>query len=261
MSNIGKIDSGYIYKTTNLANGKIYIGKHNRESFDEKYYGSGTMLKRAITKYGIDNFSVEIIDWYSTPDEQVTLERKYIRDFNSTDNSIGYNISEGGEGGDPTKGMSPEQYAQWINNLSESHKGYVHSEEWKQKMSERFKGTNNPAYGRPGSNTGKKFTDSHRTKISNALKGVKQGSRSMNCYDLFDGEYKVCEFRGLGEVERYMKKNNIPRGAYRGSIDHQCAFKELNPGRNQHQKITFEAMKKYPNYIIKKRRYRDNTDN
>jgi len=43
-----------IYKTTNLINGKIYIGqsfKHNC-----KYLGSGIFLKRAIKKYGIENF-------------------------------------------------------------------------------------------------------------------------------------------------------------------------------------------------------------
>lgn len=43
-----------IYKTTNKINGKIYIGRYcgNRSS----YLGSGSYLKRAIRKYGKDNF-------------------------------------------------------------------------------------------------------------------------------------------------------------------------------------------------------------
>ena len=44
---------GYIYVTTNLINGRKYIGQHAKPEFDESYYGSGTALKPAIKKYGI----------------------------------------------------------------------------------------------------------------------------------------------------------------------------------------------------------------
>lgn len=33
---------GYIYKTTNLLNKKIYIGQHKCRVFDSDYYGSGS---------------------------------------------------------------------------------------------------------------------------------------------------------------------------------------------------------------------------
>ena len=49
---------GYIYKTTNLINGKIYVGKH-KGAFTEKYLGSGVHLKRAVKIYGKECFSVE----------------------------------------------------------------------------------------------------------------------------------------------------------------------------------------------------------
>ena len=39
---------GYIYETTNLINGKKYIGKHKADCFDKSYIGSGTILTRAI---------------------------------------------------------------------------------------------------------------------------------------------------------------------------------------------------------------------
>ena len=39
---------GYIYKTTNNINQKIYIGKHQSSEYDNKYFGSGIILMRSI---------------------------------------------------------------------------------------------------------------------------------------------------------------------------------------------------------------------
>lgn len=49
-----------IYKTTNHINGKVYIGQNLTS--DENYIGSGTLLWRAIKKYGIENFTKEVIE-------------------------------------------------------------------------------------------------------------------------------------------------------------------------------------------------------
>ena len=57
---------GYIYVTTNLLNGKKYVGRHCSTEFDKSYYGSGIHLKRSINKYGIENFSCELIDTADT---------------------------------------------------------------------------------------------------------------------------------------------------------------------------------------------------
>ena len=85
-----------IYKTTNLINGKVYIGKDKHNN--EKYLGSGKILKQAIEKYGKDNFKKEILE--ECKDEKIWLEREiyWIEYFNST--KIGYNIALGGNGGD-----------------------------------------------------------------------------------------------------------------------------------------------------------------
>ena len=53
---------GYIYKTTNNINGKIYIGKKTSSVFIEDYYGTGSKIKKAITEFGIENFKVELIE-------------------------------------------------------------------------------------------------------------------------------------------------------------------------------------------------------
>lgn len=53
---------GYIYKTTNLINGKFYIGKHKSEKYDPSYYGSGKIIRLAIKKYGLENFKNEVLE-------------------------------------------------------------------------------------------------------------------------------------------------------------------------------------------------------
>lgn len=85
-----------IYKTTNLINGRIYIGKDKHN--DPKYLGSGKILKQAIVKYGKGNFSKEILEVCT--DELMWLQREvyWISYYNSI--KEGYNIALGGSGGD-----------------------------------------------------------------------------------------------------------------------------------------------------------------
>ena len=57
---------GYVYKTTNKVNNKIYVGKHKSNRFDENYLGSGVLLSSAIKKYGKENFITEVLEKYHT---------------------------------------------------------------------------------------------------------------------------------------------------------------------------------------------------
>lgn len=84
-----------IYKTTNLFNGKFYIGKHQTNDLDDDYVGSGKLLKRAIKKYGLNNFKTEIIETCPTAAHMNLAEKVYV----VIDSEISYNLCPGGRGG------------------------------------------------------------------------------------------------------------------------------------------------------------------
>jgi hypothetical protein len=63
-----------LYKTTNLINGKTYIGIHQTKNINDGYLGSGLYFLRAVKKYGKENFKREILEFCSSFDE--LLEKK-----------------------------------------------------------------------------------------------------------------------------------------------------------------------------------------
>lgn len=68
----------YIYKTTNLVNGKYYIGVHSTDNIDDGYLGSGTALQSAVQKHGQENFVREILEFVDTAEEKWLAEIRYV---------------------------------------------------------------------------------------------------------------------------------------------------------------------------------------
>jgi group I intron endonuclease len=159
-----------IYKTTNLINGKFYVGKDERNKPD--YYGSGINLNRAIKKYGKENFIKEVLEYCSTKEELIEREKYWIKETKAQ--KLGYNIADGGWGGntydeetrqriskqfrgrkvkpettekakrtrEEKKKQNPDAYKMSEEQkqiLSKTHKGKVHPEEWKRNHSEKMK--------------------------------------------------------------------------------------------------------------------------
>lgn len=83
---------GYVYKTTDLLNGKIYIGQHSKQKFDKYYIGSGRKLLLRLKEIGRKNFKTEILEWCETQKELCDREVYWIKYYDSINPDVGYNI-------------------------------------------------------------------------------------------------------------------------------------------------------------------------
>lgn len=83
-----------IYKITNKINGNFYIGKHKTKDLNDKYMGSGKLIKAAIRKHGIENFEKEILETFNTEEEMNEAEKHYVVLGEGS-----YNLCPGGQGG------------------------------------------------------------------------------------------------------------------------------------------------------------------
>ena len=83
-----------IYKITNKINNKSYIGMHKTKNLNDGYMGSGKLIKRAIQKYGIENFNKEILHVFSNEEDMKNKEKELV-----VINEMSYNLCDGGHGG------------------------------------------------------------------------------------------------------------------------------------------------------------------
>ncbi len=87
-----------VYKITNIINDKIYIGKHQTKDLNDGYMGSGKHLRRAIVKYGIENFKKEMLFQFDSEAAMNAKEAELVtEEFCLREDT--YNLCPGGKGG------------------------------------------------------------------------------------------------------------------------------------------------------------------
>jgi group I intron endonuclease len=192
----------YIYKTTNMINNKFYIGVHSSfKLHDTSYLGSGVQLKRAIKKYGRENFKNEIIEYFSTFEEALEAE-KIIVNVDLVKLPECYNLTLGGRGSNGETPITPEQLKRMSSPLSAEVKEKISktlmgksylTEEGREKIIETLKG-NKHAAGMTYNHTqeakdaisqsriGKKMSEESLIKLKKNRKGKCTGSlNAMSC--------------------------------------------------------------------------------
>jgi hypothetical protein len=124
----------HIYKITNKINQKWYIGQHNGKN--PNYLGSGKLLKKAIKKYGKENFDKVILEECFTKEELDIREKWWIAESNALNDPMSYNLVDGGEGGDRSQFINYDNMnrsnltcsgsSAWFKSLSTEAKDAFH---------------------------------------------------------------------------------------------------------------------------------------
>lgn len=88
----------FTYKTTNLINGRYYLGMHSTNRIDDGYLGSGKRLYYELNKYGRDNFKFQILELFDSREQLVQAEINIITEHDLKNPNC-LNLKSGGSGG------------------------------------------------------------------------------------------------------------------------------------------------------------------
>jgi len=200
----------FVYMHTS-PNSKKYIGITCQEP--KNRWGKGLHYKnnkyfwRAISFYGWDNFSHEILHSDLTKEQAEELEIKLIKELHSNERDFGYNIKCGGNSSGPlpietrikmrNSALGKIKSKKHCENLSKSLVGHCVSAETRGKIRNKLLGDNNPRYKKPRAEEtkikiseaqkgqkshryGTKLTDEHKEKLLNSIKGKPLTEKHIN---------------------------------------------------------------------------------
>jgi hypothetical protein len=210
-----------LYQITNLINGKIYVGVHKTADPLDGYLGSGPLIRKAVAKYGRENFRKDILETYEDYESLNRAEAEIVtREFIERPDT--YNLDLGGRGGkifteDMKSKISQSQKDRFKSNPDAwntdirrvAQRKYLDSltkEDYIRMFSKP--GESNPMYGIPchykmtdseranwaanisAANKGKKRTDAQKQNYSDYAKQrfwiVNQNGTCAHCLDIND---------------------------------------------------------------------------
>jgi group I intron endonuclease len=139
---------GCIYKVTNLANNKIYIGltnnfqkrynNHLSNCFNKRSKNYNKTLYKAVRKYGLHNFQFIILGYCDSRNSLINAEQICIEHFQSNNKIYGYNNTIGGDGGSIRLGMKNSFATKLKQKIAAQNK--IISDEQRLKLSQINKG-------------------------------------------------------------------------------------------------------------------------
>jgi group I intron endonuclease len=194
----------YIYKTTNLINGKYYIGMHSTNDLNDGYVGSGKRLWYSIKKYGLENFKCEILEF--SPDRSSLKKReKDIVNEDTLNDHMCMNLKLGGEGG-----FSNEEHKKKFHSsggrtvrlfFHKLHNDKMKNDiEYRNKVIDKLKGNK--------SFSGKKHKEESKKKIGESNSIKQMGEKN--------SQFGTCWITNGKENKKIKKETTIPIGWFLG---------------------------------------------
>lgn len=133
-----------IYIHTNLINNKVYIGKaiyppEHRWGKEGQNYKNCPRFWSAIIHYGWNNFSHDILEKNLSEKEAIEKEKFYISQYDSTNLDRGYNLTQGGTGGNTHLYWNEKQHNAYRQQCHQENLRRVSETDWITKLSEAQK--------------------------------------------------------------------------------------------------------------------------
>lgn len=172
----------FIYKTTNLKNGKFYIGMHSTNNLDDCYLGSGKHLRNSVYYHGKENFKREILEFCENKESLSKREREIVNE-ELISNPKCMNLILGGKGGG---GFSSEEHKKKFVEAGHKAAKLVGNKAAVAKVKELFE--TNPKWVENFKNslkgkkkcdwTGRKHSSETKEKMSLSAKGKHLGQKN-----------------------------------------------------------------------------------
>jgi group I intron endonuclease len=221
--------SGFVYIWTNNVTGIKYLGSH-KGSESDGYIGSGLAFRNAIKKYGIKNFSREILEYIEDPSQIKPREQHFLDFYNCAKSKDYYNISHTSTGGN-----LGQDYLENGKKISETNKKNGHYEKLSKRMKENNPNKDGKArldyikkYGTPKRNwepTPEFYEKCRQSKLGDLNPNKNGDSNRTKTFLVNAITFQIDhEFNGLNEAEKsmgvkhatvwYNRKRNRPHAGY-----------------------------------------------
>lgn len=236
----------YVYQITNLINGKIYVGKHKSSlpPHENGYYGSGRQIQLAIKKYGIENFTKEVLYYCSSLEEMSDRESQIVtEEFVKRKDT--YNMHKGGNGGWEHINLDPVKRKEVTKQSAKRNKelGLGGTHNWTEQSIEKMRlhSWSNKIKNGWNPNNWAKMSEEQQDRLRKIKSEQSLGNKNSQYGKIWISNILT------KEVKRITINDTIPEGWVRGKKGHVPKKLWVNNGIKEH----YIALEKQQEYVLK----------